>query len=71
MKIPMPSAVLRGSALAALVLGFACTVLAQSYPTRPIKVIVPYPPGDAADILAEYTGCALSGIVAVPIDATR
>ena len=56
MKIPMPSAVLRGSALAALVLGFACTVLAQSYPTRPIKVIVPYPPGDAADILARLIG---------------
>ena len=60
MKIRMPSAVLRGPALAALVLGFACTAFAQSYPTRPIKVIVPYPPGDAADILARLIGSKTS-----------
>ena len=34
----------------------AGTAVAQHYPTRPIKVIVPYPPGDAADILARLIG---------------
>src|SRR5215467_9749604 len=37
-------------------LAFACTALAQSYPSRSIRVIVPYPPGDAADILARLIG---------------
>ena len=32
------------------------TAAAQNYPTRSIKVIVPYPPGDAADILARLIG---------------
>ena len=33
---------------------------AQSYPNRPIRVIVPYPPGDAADILARLIGAKVT-----------
>src|SRR5262252_4561464 len=47
-------------AVAALALGFAAAALAQSYPSRPIKVIVPYPPGDAADILSRLIGPKVS-----------
>jgi tripartite-type tricarboxylate transporter receptor subunit TctC len=43
-----------GIALVALVLSGAAS--AQTYPTRPVKVIVPYPPGDAADILSRLIG---------------
>ena len=39
-----------------LLLVFCASAHAQSYPSRPIKVIVPFPPGDAADILARLIG---------------
>jgi tripartite-type tricarboxylate transporter receptor subunit TctC len=35
-----------------LSLGFAAAVQAQAYPSRPVKVIVPWPPGQATDIAA-------------------
>lgn len=47
---------LRVFVLAALTLGFAAVAFAQSYPSRPVKVIVPFPPGDAADILSRLIG---------------
>jgi tripartite-type tricarboxylate transporter receptor subunit TctC len=34
--------------------------LAQAYPTRPVRIIVPVPPGGALDILARLTGQWLS-----------
>jgi tripartite-type tricarboxylate transporter receptor subunit TctC len=51
---------LRRLGIALIVLGFAGAASAQNYPTRPIKVIVPYPPGDAADILSRLIGPKVS-----------
>jgi len=45
---------LRALSLAALALSSAAA--AQTYPSKPIKVIVPYPPGDAVDILSRLIG---------------
>ncbi len=39
---------------------FCATALAQSYPTRPIKLLVPIPPGGAPDIVARVLSQALS-----------
>jgi len=43
-----------------LLLLLGATAHAQNYPNRPIRVIVPYPPGDAADILARLIGPKVS-----------
>ena len=37
--------------LAALLL-LPCLALAQAYPSRPVRIIVPYPPGGATDVMA-------------------
>jgi tripartite-type tricarboxylate transporter receptor subunit TctC len=39
------------------------TASAQSYPTQPIKVIVPYGAGSATDILARRTGASLTSLL--------
>jgi tripartite-type tricarboxylate transporter receptor subunit TctC len=58
---------LRVFVLAAFALGFAPAVLAQSYPSRPVKVIVPFPPGDAADILSRLIGPKMAERMGQPV----
>ena len=58
---------LRTLILATLALGFASAALAQSYPSRPVKVIVPFPPGDAADILSRLIGPKVSERMGQPV----
>ena len=41
--------VLKATALALLALGCATGALAQTWPDKPIKVVVGFPPGGAAD----------------------
>ena len=42
--------------VAALLLCATGVVPAQDYPTRPLRLIVPFPPGGGADFLARVIG---------------
>ena len=42
-------------------------VFADNWPSRPIKMIVPYPPGGAADIIARVVNNHLSDVLGVPL----
>lgn len=39
-------------AAAALALGLSAPATAQDYPTKPVRILVPYPPGGASDVTA-------------------
>ena len=59
----------RLAALAFAGLGIACagTALAQAFPTKPVRIIVPFPPGGGADALARIMQPSLTKIWGQPV----
>ena len=50
--------------LAAVILvGLGAAAMAQGYPSKPIRVIVPFPPGGANDIVARIVNVKLPGLL--------
>jgi len=58
-------ALLAGTALA--VLGLVDSAAAQNYPSRPIRLIVPFPPGGGTDIMARVIAQKLTEAFGVSV----
>lgn len=54
-------------ALAAAALGLAAAVSAQTFPNKPIKIVVPFAPGGATDILARLLGEKMAPRLGQPV----
>ena len=50
-----------------LAVGFVFSVSAQDYPNRPIKIIVPYPPGGVTDIATRFVAVKLGESFGQPV----
>ncbi|HTP60981.1 MAG TPA: tripartite tricarboxylate transporter substrate binding protein [Burkholderiales bacterium] len=46
---------------------FSCTAQAQDYPSRPLRLIVPYPPGALTDVLGRVIGERLGAALKQPV----
>ena len=53
--------------LALVVLALAAPAAAQTWPAKPITLIVPFPPGPALDLVARLSGAKLADALGVPV----
>src|SRR3546814_19123946 len=59
MRSPLPFLAMQGLAAATLALALASPTQAEAYPGHAVTVVVPYPPGGAADIFGRAIAHAM------------
>jgi tripartite-type tricarboxylate transporter receptor subunit TctC len=57
----------RAKWLSALLVLWGCCACAQTYPAKPIRVVIPYPPGGGTDIVIRAVGPRLSERLGQPV----
>jgi tripartite-type tricarboxylate transporter receptor subunit TctC len=63
----MKAKLIAGLTLLCAMLSVAPAALAQAYPNKPIKIIVPYTPGDGPDVIARLIGNKISERLGQPV----
>ena len=60
---------MKTAALSAAILALACATgaVAQSYPSKPIRLVVTYPPGGGADLMARLVAPKMSEVLGQPV----
>ncbi len=53
--------------IVAIVAAFALPAQAQDFPSKPIKLIVPFPPGGPNDIIARVVGAKMAELIGQPV----
>jgi tripartite-type tricarboxylate transporter receptor subunit TctC len=65
--IAMKTLIASGVAALALVAGWPAAATAQEWPTRPVRLVVPFPPGGAADYVGRLYGDFLARQIGQPV----
>src|SRR5947207_10263256 len=65
--LPAGKQIFQARRLAAVVLAFAVSAHAQTFPTKPLRIVVPYTPGGLMDLMGRQLGQSLPETLGQPV----